>query len=348
MMNMMNMMPPNMGNPMMNPMGMGMPFFVPHFGLGPNDSMNMFNSMLNIFNNNSFMNNSQSLIGEFPGPRNRAPSPFIFERRENNLMRNNMGMNNMMNNMMMNNMMLNNQTMIPIGMNQMEMNTINLDDQTTFNIKSIVKPYEDKIKKLEDLIRKKDFEITVLKHKLNKFNSNNSNNSFMKIKPIMNPLLTDGNFEHQTEIKRKRINVHLVLDNNTYKVKCSPLDKVSLINNKFNLNGKCLTYYFKGLLEDFTFQENGIFDNYVIHAKSVMNVIFKDDFGKKLNLILSKDCPVNLAIIYYLLESQKVHELFNSKFIYNGKNLNLSDQTPIKFIFQNPNNPQVFVFTSNF
>ena len=54
-----------MQNPMMNPMNMpnpmGMPFFVPHFGLGPNDSMNMFNNMLNIFNNNSFNNPTSKL-----------------------------------------------------------------------------------------------------------------------------------------------------------------------------------------------------------------------------------------------------------------------------------------------
>ena len=39
---------------MMPPMRMP---FLPNYGLGPNDSMNMFNSMLNIFNNNSFSNN---------------------------------------------------------------------------------------------------------------------------------------------------------------------------------------------------------------------------------------------------------------------------------------------------
>ena len=128
-----NMMNPMMNNNMMNPMmpppmGMGMPF-IPNFGLGPNDSMNMFNNMLNIFNNNSF-NNPTSTTGTFPGPRNRAPSPFIFqdEQRNRNLGFNN-NMNNIMNNPMMNPMMdpMNQMTMMNpmmINMNLL-MNNIN-------------------------------------------------------------------------------------------------------------------------------------------------------------------------------------------------------------------------------
>ena len=64
----------------------------PNYGLGPNDSMGMFNSMLNIFNNNSFINNPNiSSTGYFPGMRTQAPSPFIFEDgfRNNNFNLNN-------------------------------------------------------------------------------------------------------------------------------------------------------------------------------------------------------------------------------------------------------------------
>jgi hypothetical protein len=74
-----------MNNPMNNPMmgGMMPPPFLPNYGLGPNDSMNMFNSMLNIFNNNSF-NNRPTSTGYFPGMRTPAPSPFVFEPVERN------------------------------------------------------------------------------------------------------------------------------------------------------------------------------------------------------------------------------------------------------------------------
>ena len=121
-----------MQNPMMNPMNMpnpmGMPFFVPHFGLGPNDSMNMFNNMLNIFNNNSF-NNPTSTTGTFPGPRNRAPSPFIFQDEQRNR---NLGFNNNMNNIMNNPMM--DPFMNPMMMNMnLFMNNINNNNFIPFN-----------------------------------------------------------------------------------------------------------------------------------------------------------------------------------------------------------------------
>ena len=81
---------------------------IPNFGLGPNDNMNMFNSMLNIFNNNSFMNPTTT-NGQFPGPRMPAPSPFIFQDRGGNNMNSMNMMNNPMMNMMMNmNMLMNN------------------------------------------------------------------------------------------------------------------------------------------------------------------------------------------------------------------------------------------------
>ena len=75
-----------------------------------------------------------------------------------------MGMNNPM--MGMNNPMM--------GMNNpmMGMNNV-MNDDTSLRIKSIIEPYEKKIKDLEEQIRQKDFEIAVLKEKLNKSLNNN-------------------------------------------------------------------------------------------------------------------------------------------------------------------------------
>ena len=64
-----------------------------------------------------------------------------------------------------------------MGMNPMQMNNMgmigmnnqpNLMDQTALNVKSIIEPYENKIRELEEIIKQKDFEIIVLKQKLNK------------------------------------------------------------------------------------------------------------------------------------------------------------------------------------
>ena len=81
-----------------------------------------------------------------------------------------------------------------IGINQMNMNQMGMNNQfnqinemdmntnTTLNIKNIVQPYEKKIKELEEIIRQKDFEIAVLKQKLN---ISNVNNNFMNMNQMM-------------------------------------------------------------------------------------------------------------------------------------------------------------------
>ena len=103
------------------------------------------------------------------------------------MMNNNIGMNPMgvMNPMeMMNPMGMMNPMRIgiPMGINNQPilMNGMNLDE-TAKNIKNIVEPYENKIRELEEIIKQKDFEITVLKQKLNTSNNNNNMNNINQI-----------------------------------------------------------------------------------------------------------------------------------------------------------------------
>ena len=79
-------------------------------------------------------------------------------------------MNNMMGNMNMN------MNMNPMGMNNQLMTNLAMDD-TALKIKSIIDPYEKKISELEKIIKQKDFEILVLKEKLNKYKNNQMNMS---------------------------------------------------------------------------------------------------------------------------------------------------------------------------
>ena len=103
------------------------------------------------------------------------------------------------NQMNMNQMGMNQMGINQIGMNLMGINGMGMNNQfnqinaidmnnTTLNIKNIVQPYENKIKELEEIIRQKDFEITVLKQKLNK----NNNLMNMNINPI-NPMIYNQN-----------------------------------------------------------------------------------------------------------------------------------------------------------
>jgi len=71
---------------------------------------------------------------------------------QNNMFMNPMGMNFPMNNQMG---MLN-------QMNMMNPMNNSMMDETASNLKKIVEPYENKIKDLEEQLRKKDFEILVL------------------------------------------------------------------------------------------------------------------------------------------------------------------------------------------
>jgi hypothetical protein len=85
-------------------------------------------------------------------------------------------MNNMnnfgINQMGFNPMPINNMGMI--GMNNIQ----NLNDENALRIKYIIQPYENKIKELEEIIRQKDFQIAVLKDKLN---SNGMNLNIMNL-----------------------------------------------------------------------------------------------------------------------------------------------------------------------
>ena len=67
-----------------------------------------------------------------------------------------------------------------MGMNNQLMTNFAMDE-TAMKIKAIIDPYEKKIMELEKIIRQKDFEILVLKEKLdnyknNQMNMNNMNN----------------------------------------------------------------------------------------------------------------------------------------------------------------------------
>ena len=72
-------------------------------------------------------------------------------------------------------------------MNFMGMNN-NITDDLSSRIKIIIEPYEKKIKDLEEQIRQKDFEITVLKEKLYKFENNSFNNNIQGMNQMKMPI----------------------------------------------------------------------------------------------------------------------------------------------------------------
>ena len=268
----------------------------------------------------------------------------------------------MMNNMMINNMYNNNNI---IGMNNMGMNQMDINNQpnlmngmsmdtTAQNIKNIIQPYENKIKQLEEIIRQKDFEITVLKQKLNnnKPNTMNINNplDFMNMNNQMNIMnmnipLNIMMMPNIIQNNEKTIFLELKCDNNTYNINCYQKDKVSILREKINFDkGKRgFTFNYKVLDEDLSFKENGIYDYAKIEIKPVLNLFF-DFHGKIYSIVLSKDCPLSIAISYFLLRMSNpfiLQKIINNikalTFLFNASNLNVKDQSPIDKIFENIN-----------
>ena len=278
----------------------------------------------------------------------------------------------MMNNMMPNNMMLNNNT---IGLNNIGMNNMGINNQqnlmnglamdtTTRNLKNIIQPYENKIKELEEIIRQKDFEIAVLKQKLNNKNCgsldnpmNMMNNNLMNMMNNipMNMNMFFPNFNQFENDKGRELKLKVKFENNEYDISCSESDKASILREKININKKGwdFIYNFKEINPALTFEENGIcltdldICKYIVYTighseieiKPVMNLTFNFNSIKKC-LILSHDCPLDIAIYYYLLKLNNplfMKEVINDRisFLFNGSKLNIREETPIINIFKN-------------
>ena len=94
----------------------------------------------------------------------------------------------------------------------------------TMNIKNIIKPYEKRIKELEEIIRNKNFENVNLKQQLFNICKNQNKNS--------DKLLNDD--------QNKNINIKFIDSNNTETVmKCNISDKIKRVYEKYGYLHDC-------------------------------------------------------------------------------------------------------------
>ena len=204
-------------------------------------------------------------------------------------------MNPMMNNM---NPMLNINPMM--GMNPMfGMNNMNNQpnlmkiDATAQNIKSLIEPYENKIKQLEEIIRQKDFEITVLKQKLNKYKYNSmnmnfpinmmsSNNNLMNMKNnSMNMMncsmnMIFRNINRNFEYIGKELKLKVKYNDNNFEIIYYEKDKANVLRKKFNydIGNNDFVSNYKWLCPELTFEENGIHKDEKIEIKPILKLYF--------------------------------------------------------------------------
>ena len=260
--------------------------------------------------------------------------------------------------------MMNNNIMNPMGINPLPMNNMgmmmnnqpNLMDQTAMNIKQIIQPYENKIRELEEIIKQKDFEIIVLKQKLNK---GNNNNNFMGMNPMANMMnMNMGmgmeqnnniNMNMFPNLQREQISITLKFNTTTIDtIDCFKDEKTSSLIDKL-----ILTYNYEPLEIDKSFEENGISNGAVINlTDKVYNVSFNTN-NNYLTLALDGNCPIRELIKLYFkfmkreeLYQQLVNHGISMAFLFNASHLNIKDERPIKQIFKDNNIPKIIVIGS--
>ena len=215
---------------------------------------------------------------------------------------------------------MNNLGMNPMGMNPMQMNNMgmnnqsNLMDLTALNDKNIIQQYENKIRELEEIIRQKDFENTVLKIKLN-------NKIFGSFSMSMNPNMNKPNNDNE---------IFIILE--SY-IKLNKNDKASVLNDYSQF-----THNYMPILFDKTFEENGIQNGSKIDiTDKIYNLEFKYN-NNSTTISLDGNCSLKQAIYLYcqLCTDNSIYGKVMSgriKFVRNQIELFAYDQTPLKQIF---------------
>ena len=250
---------------------------------------------------------------------------------------------------------MNNFGMNPMGMNPLLMNNMNnigmniqpnLMDNTALNIKSIIQPYENKIRELEEIIKQKDFEIIVLKQKLNNIQNNNMN--------MMNHMMNmNMNMMNQPEMMFNNNNnsdeIFINIKSNIKNIKCFKNDKVAKIKKSLYL-----TYNYKPLSNEETLEKNGILNGSIlgITDEKAYNITFKASSENKKLLTLIGNCPINYAIKLYceLFKDVNVYQLILSKnlnLIYNTCVININDNRYLRDLFLHDYNPTILVCDNN-
>jgi len=207
------------------------------------------------------------------------------------------------------------------GMNkQMEMNyQMGMDyqmsmeeqlmDYNDLRIKNIIKPYEEKIKKLEEIIAQKDFQITCLKDKLYRNSLKNKNQQFLNTNPLMNqnqfPNINPITDQSNVSNVKKNLNIPLPLNiifmldkGPKVTIQCQNNEKIETIIKKLSckadIKEENYSFFYMGKKIDIntnkTASELGIMDGQTILAiKKNINLENKNSYLSEDNSSSSSD-----------------------------------------------------------
>ena len=312
--------------------------------------------------------------------------PNLMNQMNNNMGMNQMGMNQMGMNQMGMNQMNNNMGMNPMNFNnQIIMNNLcnmpmgNILDDNSLKIKNIVKPYEDKIKELEEKLRQKEFEIACLKNKLNENNimipiqmnqMDQMNMNLMNQVNQMNQMGFMMNMANDQEL------ITLLFEEkgkSSQKIKCT-FDELNIsVINKYCRNNFIVKDDFKFIFngkkinENLTVGESGLMNNSKINVinKNISdknnsnnysddktpkkNIVFATTSGIKINIRCNFNETVGDAIKKYLKRMNISENYFKDEkltFLFEGRKLN-KDNTKIGIKFILKHAPQINVLDTH-
>ena len=249
--------------------------------------------------------------------------------------------------------------MMPIGINNQNNQVNNLInnnmmmDEEEIRVKNIVEPYEKKIKELEEIIRQKDFEISVLKNKLFNFNNIQGNNNLLNINMNMNNQMMNMRNINYPNIDDE-INIKFIDENNKETlIKFSKFAKTKKLLEKYlndkNSHSDIREYIFtcnnNKLIPGLILEKNNINDSSTIYVKrkKIFGLMFKYE-GRYIPINLDENTSVCMAIIYFLLEIDRedlIVDLMNNKIhftmIFNAETINVNEIKTIKEYFKQYN-----------
>lgn len=306
-------------------------------------------------------------------------------------------MMNMNNQMTMNQMMMSQMGNPDMNSNNFEGNQMQINNNdfnnndfnnNNFNnielrIKNVVEPYEEKIKELEEKLRKKDFEIIVLKEKLyacqsqlnpNQINMNmdmnmqnlinNSQNDDSKISVIFRfsgqnlnkdlPVIKEQcSLEEIFEDVLKRISYKYQFIYKKYKfIYNAKRVNHNLTLGECGLSNNCNIFIVKPPInsdkkdEDEDIIEN--ISNNIDFPDRKINIKFKTLHGAIFNFQLNQNRTIGMALELFIermnLKKEEIDKIY---FLYNASKINLHDSTSLKKLFKNNNNPTIVVNDTN-
>ena len=223
-------------------------------------------------------------------------------------------------------------------------------DYNDLRIKNIIKPYEEKIKKLEEIIAQKDFQITCLKDKLNQNIQKNINQQFFNFNPSMNQnsFLNFNPITDQSNITNNKksfnmpssLNIIFKLDKGEkVTIQCQNNEKIKTIIKKFvckaEIKEENYSFIYKAKKidtnENKTASELGIIDGQIIAAIKKNRINLENKNSSEDNSFSSDSFEEETNKQYNNLNSNEfINIIFNSSanqniFIHINKNDTVSN-----------------------